>query len=114
MCCHYYIDPDTEVKRGSVKSAESSPLKERLERELKKPMLTAGEVRPTDLVPVIAPDKSRKMAIFPMIWGFHLPRSKTPIINAQLKLRVIKRLFAILGRTAGALFRQASILSGNT
>ena len=92
MCCRYYIDPDSEVE-PYIRAAERSPLKERLERELKKPMLTAGEVRPTDLVPVIAPDKSRKMAVFPMIWGFHLPGSKTPIINARVETARNKSTF---------------------
>ena len=92
MCCRYYIDPDSEIE-PYIRAAERSPLKERLKRELKKPMLTSGEVRPTDLVPVIAPDKSRKMAIFPMIWGFHLPGSKAPIINARVETAREKATF---------------------
>lgn len=84
MCCRYYIDPDSEVE-PYIRAAERSPLKERLERELSKPMLTSGEVRPTDLVPVIAPDKSRIPTVFPMFWGFHLPDSKVPIINARVE-----------------------------
>ena len=84
MCCRYYIDPDSEVE-PYIRAAERSPLKERLERDLSKPMLTSGEVRPTDLVPVIAPDKSRIPTVFPMVWGFHLPDSKVPIINARVE-----------------------------
>ena len=84
MCCRYYIDPDSEIE-PYIKAAERSPLKERLERDLSKPMLTSGEVRPTDLVPVIAPDKSRIPTVFPMFWGFHLPDSKVPIINARIE-----------------------------
>ena len=84
MCCRYYIDPDSEVE-PYIRAAEHSPLKERLERELSKPMLTSGEVRPTDLVPVIAPDKSRIPTVFTMVWGFHLPDSKVPIINARVE-----------------------------
>ena len=84
MCCRYYIDPDSEIETY-IRAAEHSPLKERLERELSKPMLTSGEVRPTDLVPVIATDKSRIPTVFPMVWGFHLPDSKVPIINARVE-----------------------------
>ena len=84
MCCRYYIDPDSEIE-PYIRAAERSPLKERLERELSKPMLISGEVRPTDLVPVIAPDKSRVLTVFPMVWGFHLPDSKVPIINARVE-----------------------------
>ena len=84
MCCRYYIDSDSEVE-PYIRAAECSPLKERLERELSKPMLISGEVHPTDLVPVIAPDKSRIPTVFPMVWGFHLPDSKVPIINARVE-----------------------------
>ena len=92
MCCRYYIDPDSEVE-PYIRAAERSPLKERLERELSKPMLTSGEVRPTDLVPVIAPDKSRIPTVFPMVWGFHLPDSKAPIINARVETAREKATF---------------------
>ena len=92
MCCRYYIDPDSEVE-PYIRAAERSPLKERLERELSKPMLTSGEVRPTDLVPVIAPDKSRIPTVFPMVWGFHLPDSKVPIINARVETAHEKAAF---------------------
>lgn len=92
MCCRYYIDPDSEIE-PYIMAAERSPLKERLERELSKPMLTSGEVRPTDLVPVIAPDKSRIPTVFPMVWGFHLPDSKVPIINARVETAREKATF---------------------
>ena len=84
MCCRYYIDSDSEIE-PYIRAAERSPLKERLESELSKPMLTSGEVRPTDLAPVIAPDKSRIPTVFPRFWGFHLPDSKVPIINARVE-----------------------------
>ena len=92
MCCRYYIDPDSEIE-PYIRAAERSPLKERLERELSKPMLTSGEIRPTDLVPVIAPDKSRIPTAFPMVWGFHLPDSKVPIINARVETAREKATF---------------------
>lgn len=92
MCCRYYIDPDSEIEPYMM-AAERSPLKERLERELSKPMLTSGEIRPTDLVPVIAPDKSRIPTAFPMVWGFHLPDSKVPIINARVETAHEKATF---------------------
>ena len=93
MCYRYYIDPNSEVE-PYIRAAERSPLKERLERELSKPMLTSGEVRPTDLVPVIAPDKSRIPTVFPMVWGFHLPDSKVPIINARVETAHEKATFS--------------------
>jgi hypothetical protein len=37
-------------------------------------MVTDGEVRPADIVPVIAPSRSQAPTVFPMVWGFHLPQ----------------------------------------
>ena len=34
---------------------------------------TYGEIRPTDIVPVLAPDKGGNAAVYPMQWGFRLP-----------------------------------------
>ena len=34
---------------------------------------TSGEIRPTDIVPVLAPDKGGNAAVYPMQWGFRLP-----------------------------------------
>lgn len=34
---------------------------------------TSGEIRPTDIVPVLAPDKRGIAAVYPMQWGFRLP-----------------------------------------
>ena len=34
---------------------------------------TCGEIRPTDIVPVLAPDKGGNAAVYPMQWGFRLP-----------------------------------------
>ena len=33
----------------------------------------SGEIRPTDIVPVLAPDKNGNAAVYPMEWGFRLP-----------------------------------------
>ena len=33
----------------------------------------SGEIRPTNIVPVLAPDKNGNAAVFPMEWGFRLP-----------------------------------------
>ena len=39
---------------------------------------TSGEIRPTDIVPVLAPDRGGNAAVYPMQWGFRLPpRGKT-------------------------------------
>jgi len=41
---------------------------------------TCGEIRPADVVPVIAPNRSGERAVFPMKWGFS---GKTLLMNAR-------------------------------
>ena len=58
----------------------------------------AGEIVPTDVVPVIAPNRTGERAVFPMQWGFTLPASgegKRPplIINARSETAAVKPLF---------------------
>lgn len=63
--------------------------------EMSKPMVTEGEVRPTDVAPVIAPGKDGKRAVFPMKWGFTVQiEGKTkPVVNARVETASTKALF---------------------
>ena len=79
--------------RPYIEAANRSPLKEKFVDRLAKPMVTSGEVRPTDLVPVIASNKSKAPAVFPMVWGFHLPRSSSPMVNARIETAMEKATF---------------------
>ena len=44
--------------RPIIEAAKRSALTERMVSKLGKPLKTEGEIRPTDMAPVIAPDKS--------------------------------------------------------
>ena len=79
--------------RPYIEAANRSPLKEKIVDKLARPMVTSGEVRPTDLVPVIASNKAMKPAVFPMVWGFHLPRYSSPIVNARVETAMEKEIF---------------------
>ena len=53
---------------------------------------TSGEIRPTDIVPVLAPDRGGNAAVYPMQWGFRLPpRGKTARREAKGMLLVNAR-----------------------
>ena len=83
MCCRYYMELSPEL-RPYIEAAQRSPLTEQIVDKLARPLVTSGVVRPTCLVPVIAPGaQSQKPTVFPMVWGFHLPRSSSPLINAR-------------------------------
>ena len=45
-----------------------------------------GELRPGDTAAVIAPDRSRRRAVFAMRWGFLLPRPEPPRQGVQLRM----------------------------
>lgn len=51
---------------------------------------TYGEIRPTDVVPVIAPNRSGKRAVYPMKWGYS---GKTLLINARSETAAGKPTF---------------------
>lgn len=81
MCCRYYILP---------KGVEWDPIREGVERSAltlrfraagAEPV-TAGEARPSDVLPVLAADRQGGTRIFPMRWGFALP-GRAPLINAR-------------------------------
>jgi putative SOS response-associated peptidase YedK len=69
-----------------VDRAKASSLLKTIVPKLGRPMKTEGEIRPTDIAPVIAPSrKSQSPAVFPMAWGFTNPRSDSgsPLVNAR-------------------------------
>ena len=55
-------------------------------------ILTSGEIRPTNVVPVIATDRRGKRASFPMKWGFQIP-GRSLIVNARTETAAQKPTF---------------------
>ena len=53
-------------------------------------MKAYGEMRPTDVVPVIAPNRYGKRAVFPMKWGYS---GKTLLMNARVETVAEKPTF---------------------
>ena len=82
MCYRFYMEMSPEL-RPIIEEAERSPLAERLVAALGRPLTVGGEVRPTNIVPVIAPDRAGARAVFPMVWGFTNPRASAPLVNAR-------------------------------
>ena len=78
-----------------IARALASPLARRFQLEMSKPMVTEGEVRPTDVAPVIAPGKDGRRAVFPMKWGFsvQIDGKVKPVVNARLETAPVKSLF---------------------
>ncbi len=71
--------------RPIVEKAKASTLGIRMRDRLGKPLKTEGEIRPTDMVPVIAPDKNGARSVFPMVWGYSIPGLDRPVVNARIE-----------------------------
>ncbi len=88
MCGRYYIaDEDT--------AEELRQIIEEVNRRSSggdRPVKTAGEIFPTDLVPVLANNKNMQPAAFAMEWGYTLPDGRR-IINARSETAHEKGMF---------------------
>ena len=86
MCCRYYMESSPEL-RPFVERAMRSPLRERMITKLCRPLKTEGEIRPTDIVPVVARSaKEQTPTVYPMVWGFQNPKGNgPPLLNARVE-----------------------------
>ncbi len=87
MCTRFYIE------RSSDDYKEHTALIDRFYGIYSKGIITFGEVRPTDVVPVIAPDKDGLRSTFPMKWGYTLPNTNKPLVNARVETAPTKPTF---------------------
>ena len=82
MCCRFYIAEDDQQDLAALIEAMNRYAG----------VKTAGEVRPTDLAPVLANNKALKPTPFAMAWGYTLPDGKR-VINARSETAAQKPLF---------------------
>ncbi|MCR4707926.1 MAG: SOS response-associated peptidase [Clostridiales bacterium] len=91
MCARFFLDEDQEELLEIVAEMQRSPLSGRF-LEAGHEVETSGEIRPTQVVPVIAPGKSRRKTVFPMKWGFRI-RNGSLLINARSETAAQKPTF---------------------
>ena len=87
MCCRYYIEETNEMQAIVSDMMRSSLVRKWNELY---PIKTYGEMSPTDIVPVIASNRNRQRAVFPMKWGF---TGKTLLMNARVETAATKPTF---------------------
>ncbi len=87
MCCRYWTDESPEI-REIVEEMNRSPLVERWRETAE--ITPYGEIRPTNVVPVIASRRSGEKAVFPMKWGFS---GRTLLMNARTETAPVKPTF---------------------
>ena len=97
MCSRYFVDLSPEL-RPVIEAARRSSLAGKMVHDLGRPVVREGEIKPTDIAAVIAPDSRGERSVFPMIWGFLLPdrentRRSQPLINARVETADLKPTF---------------------
>ena len=87
MCCRYWIDDSPDLAE-IVSEMNKSPLLGKW-RDAPHPV-SHGEVRPTDIAPVIAPNRSGLRQVYPMKWGF---KGRSLLLNARVETAGSKATF---------------------
>lgn len=87
MCCRYWAEESPEL-REIVEEMNRSSLVCKWQQTTG--IKTYGEIRPTDVVPVIAPNRFGNRAVFPMRWGYS---GKTLLMNARTETAATKPTF---------------------
>ena len=91
MCTRFYIEPESDELRDYLEEAKQSRLGELFMRAGSQ-VLTSGEIRPTNVVSVIASGRNRKTGAFPMRWGFQIPGGSL-VVNARSETAATKPTF---------------------
>lgn len=91
MCTRFYVAGD--LFTPLIERAKHTSLTYQFLSVLGKSTFMSGEIHPTDVAAVLAPNKDGKMAVFPMMWGFTVPDSDAPIVNCRLETADRKNLW---------------------
>lgn len=91
MCTSFYIRHDEKEIKEIIEWLQGSLLFRKF-IEAGKEVKTCGEIRPTNIVSVIATSRDRKRTMFPMQWGFHL-NGRSPLVNARTETAAEKPTF---------------------
>ena len=97
VCSRYYVELSPEL-RPIIEAARHTPLADKMVHKLGRPVIREGEVKPTDIAPVMAPNSKGNRAVFPMSWGFILPDKENtkraqPLINVRSETADSKSTF---------------------
>ena len=93
MCTRFYLDDSIPELKNILEAGTRGSLARRFLTTHGRPILTSGEVRPTDIVPVIAPNASGQKSVFPMQWGFLARDQRRPLFNARMETAKEKPTF---------------------
>lgn len=93
MCTRYFIEQDAPELKDILSAVIGSSLADKFIRTHGRPIITSGEMRPTDIVPVIAPNQKGIKSVFPMQWGFTNKEHNPSHFNARIEAAGTKPTF---------------------
>ena len=83
MCMSLRIEP-REMAEVLIKIRKMS-LAQDMSIKLGKSLIMSGDLYPSDIAPVLAPNKYGNIAIFPMAWGFTHKAAPKPLVNCRVE-----------------------------
>ena len=93
MCTRYFLSSSSPELKEIIESVKASPLSRRFIIRGSQ-VKTEGEIRPTDVVPVIAPNPRGERTVFPMKWGYTNPHTGgSLLLNARSETAYEKPTF---------------------
>ena len=93
MCTRFYAALSPEL-RPIIEATRKMNIAEQMMRHLARPATMVGEIRPTDMAAVIAPNKRGERAVFPMLWGFYEENLHRPLVNCRVETARVKPLWS--------------------
>ena len=87
MCCRYWLGESPDIL-AITEEMNRSPL---LAKWKDGTVTVRGEAGPARVMPVIAPDRSGRRAVFPMKWGF---AGRQLLLNARTETAASRHIFA--------------------
>lgn len=91
MCTRFYIEPESEELAEIIERARKTQLADKF-LYAGGALLTSGEIRPTNVAAVIAPNRDGKASVFPMRWGYQIPGASL-VVNARSETAGTKPTF---------------------
>lgn len=86
MCGRYYIESEDSV-------LELMAIIDEVNSRSKAGPVKTGEIRPADVAPVIANNRSQRQSAFAMRWGYSMGDGSRPVINARSETAASKLMF---------------------
>ena len=91
MCGRYYLEEEIDDETLEELLEQSLRIAAKQDAEIR----TSGEIRPTDIAPVIAPSaRDRSLSAFPMQWGFTHPKRGMLVFNTRMETALERDMLA--------------------